>query len=135
MRILTSKTTLQAPRKFCPMKQALLACFIRQNIELAILIATPDETDNRADRHTCYHLGILRYRGCTESQLLGFYKSQRSDGATDRDGSGCKSHHPIRRTMLIVDMSTYRHSSRSVESALLTPAMDFRRIFCSLFDK
>ena len=95
----------------------------------------PDETDNRADRHTCYHLGILRYRGCTESQLLGFYKSQRSDGATDRDGSGCKSHHPIRRTMLIVDMSTYRHSSRSVESALLTPAMDFRRIFCSLFDK
>ena len=121
MRISISITTMQAPRKFGLMKQALLACFIRPNIELAILIATPDETDNRADRHTCYHLGILRYRGYNESHLCGFYKSHCPDGARDRDGSGCKSHHPIRRTTLIVSVSKCRHASRSVESALFTP--------------
>jgi len=121
MRILTSRTTLQAPRKFGLMKQALLACFIRPNIELAILIATHDETRDRTSRHTCYRLSIQRYRGYNESHLCGFYKSHCPDGATDRDGSGCKSHHPIRRTTLIVSVSKCRHASRSVESALLTP--------------
>ena len=42
------------------------------NIELAILIATHDETRDRTSRHTCYHLSILRYRGYNESHLCGF---------------------------------------------------------------
>ena len=50
----------------------VLACFIRPNIELAILIATHDETRDRTNRHTCYLLSIRRYRGYNESHLCGF---------------------------------------------------------------
>ena len=75
----------------------------------------------RIDTCAIVYLYSLRYRGYNESHLCGFYKSHCPDGATDCDGSGCKSHHPIRRTMMIARVSKCRHASRSVESALLTP--------------
>ena len=84
MRMLTSKDTTKTLRKFAQMKQASRACFIRLNIEFAILIATHYERYDDVGRcRWCYN-DVMMMSTWKDLGKCGFYKSLCGKMSMDR---------------------------------------------------
>ena len=84
MRILMSHMMPQTLRKFGPMKQASCACFIRLNIEFAILIATHYERYDDAKRFRSCYDDVRMVSTWKDSPKCGFYKSLCGKMSMDR---------------------------------------------------
>ena len=127
MRMLTSRYTLQTLRKFGPMKQASHACFIRLNIDTAILIATLYERNDNARRYRWCYDNVRIMSTWKESRKCGFYKSLCGEMPMDWGVS-----YTVESTVKFWSWQCPNATTRRARSrSLLRRTIDFRRKFAS----